>query len=184
MLIWSVLEDHAITRLSCSLVIIFNSPLLCPRLRAIFPTYSDGASVGDIRWFMANVEKLQKNCRSLASKAKVSPSMFVIIMMSLLIALTCTCGGIYPGRVESASPVSDGCTPGSTVMRKLTRDFHPACRSLASKATLTPECLTACVCGHHNALIDCSYLYLWRHLPGVGWDGITSLEMDALQVRW
>ncbi len=44
--------------------------------------------------------------------------------------LTCTCVGIHPGRIEPASPialtfVSDGGTPGSTVLCELTRPVHP-----------------------------------------------------------
>ncbi len=35
---------------------------------------------------------------------------------------TCTCVGIHPGRVGH---VSDGGTPGSTVLGELTRDFYP-----------------------------------------------------------
>ncbi len=38
-----------------------------------------------------------------------------------LTVLTCTCGGIT-NRVDH---VSDGVTPGSTVLYELTRDFHP-----------------------------------------------------------
>ncbi len=51
------------------------------------------------------------------------PLVFTAIKYTHL--LTCTCSGIHPGWIEPASS-DELTTSGSTVQRKLTRDFHPA----------------------------------------------------------
>ncbi len=76
----------------------------------------------------------------------------------LHLVLACTCGGIHPRQVQPPSPM-EFTTPGSTVLRKLTRSFRPV---------LSPSFEDT---QSNSALIEVVHVFSWplghlRHMCG------------------